>query len=96
MKYATRILASVIAEVNRKNFYWKFVDLLYVFAAAAVFTSTHRNFIDDDTRNSTSTKNPCFFDDVVHYGLACSKHWKLTKTVIKYVTMQTFLSNWQG
>jgi len=28
--------------------------------------SMHRNFFDDDARDSTSTTSRCFLDDIVH------------------------------
>ena len=53
---------ALLPYVNCKNFYWKFVDVLYFFDYdAAVFMSTRRNFFDDDTSDLTSTTSQCFF-----------------------------------
>ena len=60
MKYATRILVSVIAVSKSQEFLLKVRRLFILFFVfilffAAVFTSTRRIFFDDDTRGSTST-----------------------------------------
>ena len=67
-KYATRISVCVIAVIKSQDFLLKVRRLFYFFDDDAyAFTSTRRNFLDDDARDSTSTTSLCFFDDVGHY-----------------------------
>jgi len=65
MKYATRILACIIAVSKSQEFLLKIRQLFIIFSTmtlpSSLFTSTRRNFFDDDARDSTSTTSRCFF-----------------------------------
>ena len=57
-----------VIAVNKLQEFLLIVRRLLIFFEedAAIFTSTHRIFFDDVARDSTSTTNRCFFDDIVH------------------------------